>query len=505
MSKSNIVSKPNPNPRIILSLSLQPLSLLRSFLTVLLALALVLPMAGPVFGAPVAQDQDSEQATLDIQVPEAEKTMLQILLQVKDLVLKAHPSDVTAKAMYEGMLRGLMDSLGDPYSEFLTVEEYAKFTSAMNSTYSGVGLVIQLVDGKVTVMSLVRGGPAEEAGVRPGDVILSVDGKEYDNVNDVSDALRGPEDTGVVLVVTRPSTGEVLHFGLSRRLLTPSAVHAEDLGDGIFYIDINQFDNGVGMTFGAEVARIKGLGAKGLILDLRDNPGGLLDAGLEVTQHLVPKGPILELQGKTERQIITGSQDTAPIPVVVLVNERSASASEIVAGAVRDYGVGVLVGARTYGKGSIQQIIPLGEEIGAIRLTIANYYTPSGTAISGNGLQPDIEVGPGPALPAKLEYNRVLTNGLVGLDVLALQETLAYLGYYTGKVDGIFGPRTDQAVRAFMAGQGRAYNGSLGRSEVEALNAAVAAKTLAAPDTAYLRALDVLRDRLATGRWHVSQ
>ncbi len=219
----------------------------------------------------------------------------------------------------------------------------------------------------------------------------------------------------------------------------------------------------------------------------------------------MPKGPILELQGKTERQIITGSQDTAPIPVVVLVNERSASASEIVAGAVRDYGVGVLVGARTYGKGSIQQVIPLGEELGAIRLTIANYYTPSGTAISGNGLLPDIEVGLDPALPAKLEYDRVLTNGLVGLDVLALQETLAYLGHYTGKVDGIFGPRTDQAVRAFMAGQGRAYNGSLGRSEVEALNATVATKALAASDTAYLRALDVLRDRLATGRWHVSQ
>jgi carboxyl-terminal processing protease len=476
-------------------------SFFRISLTLFLTLALLLPAAGRVLAAAASQEEVKDEAAHEFQVPAAEKVFMEILLAVKDLTAQAHPSDITTKAMYEGMLRGLMDSLGDPHSQYMTQEEYQKFTSSLESTYSGVGAVIQLVDGRVTVMSLVKGGPAEQAGVKPGDVITSVDGVEYTDVNDVANALRGPEGTGVVLVVTRPSTGEILNFVLSRQRITPSAVEAEELGDGVFYIDIDQFDNGVGMTFGAEIARIKGLGAKGLILDLRDNPGGLLDAGVEVAQHLVPKGPIVELQGKIQRQIVTGSIDTEPIPVVVLVNERSASASEIVAGAVRDYGVGILVGKRTYGKGSIQQVIPLGEELGAIRLTIADYYTPSGTAISDAGLAPDIEIGDEVVPPRRLEYKAAVRSGTIGLDVLALQETLIFLGHYGGQADGIFGPRTEQAVRAFLAGQGRAYAGYVGAEEIELLNEAAQAKASNASDTAYLRALEALKERLETGEW----
>ena len=480
----------------------------RIFLTLFLALSLLLSAAGLALAAAASQGNEEtdeeEAATHGFQVPAAEKALMEILLQVKDLAARVHPSDVTTKALYEGMLRGLMDSLGDSHSEYLTKEEYARFTTAMESTYSGVGVVIQLVDGKVTVMSLIKGGPAEQAGVKPGDIITSVDGVEYTDVNDVANALRGPEDTGVVLVVTRPSTGEILTFGLSRRRINPSAVEAEDLGDGVFYIDIDQFDTGVAMTFDAEIARIKELGARGLILDLRDNPGGLLDAGVEVAQHLVPKGPIVELQGKTQRQVVTGSMDTQPIPIVVLVNERTASASEIVAGAIRDYRVGILVGKRTYGKGSIQQIIPLGEELGAIKLTIAEYYTPSGTAISGAGLAPDIEVGDEPVPSSKLVYKAAIRRGSIGLDVLALQEILAYLGHYGGQADGIFGPRTEQAVRAFLSGQGKAYAGYVGAGEIDLLNEAVVAKVTNVPDTAYARALDVLRERLLTGLWPVT-
>ncbi len=476
-------------------------SFVRTFLALFLALALSIPAAQPVLAAAASGDKPQEEAAYEFQVPEAEKELMELLLQVKELITQAHPSEVTTKAMYEGMLRGLMDSLGDPHSEYMTKEEHEKFTTSIQSTYSGVGIVIQLVDGKVTVMSLIKGGPAEKAGVKPGDVITSVDGVEYTDVNDVANALRGPEGTGVVLQVTRPSTGEVLFYSLSRERITPSAVEAEDLGEGVFYIDIDQFDNGVAMTFGAEIARIKELGARGLILDLRDNPGGLLDAGVEVAQHLVPKGPIVELEGKAGRQIVTGFRETEPIPVVVLVNERSASASEIVAGAVRDYGVGILVGKRTYGKGSIQQVIPLGDELGAIRLTIAEYYTPSGTAISGKGLVPDIEVHDDAVPPPRLEYKRGVRTGSIGLDVLALQETLIFLGHYRGQADGIFGPRTEQAVRDFLAGKGRSYAGYVGAEEIELLNEAALAKVNDAPDAAYLRAVEVLKERLQTGEW----
>jgi len=476
----------------------------RSLARIFLALIMVVVFSCP--GARLALAADSgdklqEEVTYEFEVPATEKDLMDILLQVKDLLMQVYPSEVSTKAMYEGMLRGLMESLGDPHSEYMTKEEYEKFMSSVESTYTGVGVVIQLVDGKITVMNVIKGSPAEEAGVQPGDIIVSVDGVEYSDVNDVANALRGPEGTGVILEVSRPSTGETLLFGLSRERITPSAVEAEDLGDGIFYIDIDHFDYGVALTFGAEIARIRELGARGLILDLRDNPGGLLDAGVEVAENLVPKGPIVELQGKIGNEVITGFNDTEPIPVVVLVNERSASASEIVAGAIRDRGVGILIGKRTYGKGSIQQVLPLGGELGAIRLTIAEYYTPSGTAISGQGLVPDIEVEDEGVLPPKLEYQRAMRRGSIGLDVLTLQETLNFLGYNPGQADGIFGPRTEQAVRDFLAARGRSYPGYVGSEEVQVLNQAVLDKVNNAPDIAYLRAVEVLRERLETGTW----
>jgi len=474
----------------------------RMFLSILVLLALTCSFARPALAAP-SEDKPQDEATFEFEVPASEKDFMDILLKVKDLLTQVYPSEVGTKEMYEGMLRGLLESLGDPHSGYMTKDEYEKFMSTVESTYTGVGVVIQLIDGQVTIMNVIKDSPAQKAGVMPGDIIVGVDGIEYSDLNDVAAALRGPEGTGVILEVFRSSTGETLHFVLSRARITASAVEAQDLGDGIFYIDLDHFDLGVFLTFGDEIARVKELGARGLILDLRDNPGGLLDAGVVVAESLVPKGPIVELKGKIGHEVIASFSDLEPIPVAVLVNERTASASEIVAGAIRDHGVGILLGKNTYGKGSIQQVLPLGGELGAIRLTIAEYYTPSGTAISGKGLAPDIEIDDETTVPSKLEYTRVLRRGSVGLDVLALQETLSFLGYAPGQPDGIFGPRTEQAVRSFLAAKGRSYAGYVGSAEVQLLNQAVVEKVKDAPDIVRDRAVEVLKHRLQTGEWPV--
>jgi len=476
----------------------------RILVALFMALFFAQAVTGQVLAAESSKDKPREAETYEFEVPVSEKDFMDILLQVKDLLVQVYPADVDMRELYEGMLRGLLDSLGDPHSEYMTREEYEKFMSTVESTYTGVGVVIQLVDENITVMNVLKGSPAEKAGIKPGDIIVSVDGVEYSDIDDVASALRGPEGTSVLVIVTRPSTGETLYFGLSRKRITPSAVEAEDLGDGMFYIDLDHFDFGVALTFGEEIARIKELGARGLILDLRDNPGGLLAAGLVVAENLVPKGPIVELQGKIGNEVVTSFSDIESIPVVVLVNERSASASEIVAGAIRDRGVGILIGTRTYGKGSIQQVLPLGGELGAIKLTIAEYYTPSGTAISGQGLAPDIEVEDTGVLPPKLDYQRAMRRGTVGLDVLALQETLAFLGYDPGQADGVFGPRTEEAVRAFLSAKGKPYPGYVGSQEVQLLTQAVLTKVNLAPDNVYLRAVEVLRERLESGRWPVA-
>lgn len=461
-----------------------------------------------IFAAPCANayaeaaDKDPK-ATGSVSVPADEKDLLELILQVKEFAAKTHPSNVATKTLYEGMLRGLLGSFGDPHSKYMTEGELVALTNSLDGTYSGVGVVLQLVDGKVTVVSLVKKSPAEAAGVKPGDVVTSVDGKESASLDDAAVAIRGPVGTSVILIVNRPSTGETICFGLCRELISSSAVEAQDIGDGLYYIDVNQFDISTGASFASEIAKVKSRGAKGLLLDLRDNPGGLLDVGVKIAENLVPNGPVLELQGKGERRVIYGKADTLPIPVVVLVNGRSASASEIVAGAIKDYGVGILVGEKTYGKGSIQQVIPLGNGLGAIRITIANYFTPSGTSISGNGLVPDIPAENRPALPGKIELKRTLRMGTVGLDVLRLQENLAFLGYYGGDLDGVFGPATGAAIERFLADRGLGYSGSLDAAAAKTLEEAALAKSTNSPDAVYAKGLEALRTKTRTGAWPV--
>jgi len=365
----------------------------------------------------------------------------------------------------------------------------------LEGEFSGIGITIQLISGNITVVSVFKGSPAQRAGILPGDVIVRVDDTDVQgkSLQDTSALLRGEPGTRVVVTVFRPRTGETLVMPIIRARISAHPVEMEDLGDGMYYIRISQFTSTTGKNFAVLMEHIRRQGGKGLLLDLRDNPGGLLDAAVEVAGELVPRGSIVELRRRQLRQVIRSDKDREPFPTVILVNGGSASASEIVAGAVKDRGKAILVGEPTFGKASVQAMFPI-EGIGGFKLTVAEYFTPSGTQISGVGIKPNLLVEQEYVrLPGAVVYTRDMKRGTVGLDVLALQEALEFLGYNPGPADGIFGPQTEAAVIAFLKDYGRQYTGSVGQSEVSAINGAVSDKAVNLPDNVLEEGKQLLR------------
>lgn len=420
-----------------------------------------------------------------VEVLSSEKPLVDMFQSAKDAVLDLYPQDVSLDDLYEGAIRGLFDSLGDPYSEYLNQEEFDAYTQEVEGEFSGIGVSIQLVQGNVTVVSVFQGSPAEKAGMKPGDVIVEVDGVDLRNktLQEASSLLRGEAGTTVKVTVVRPSAGETITLNIVRAKISIKTIDMQDLGDGKFYVRISQFTSNTGKNFSFLMKWMRDRGLNGLILDLRGNPGGVLGSAVEVAGELVPKGPIVKLKGKVVNQTVWNPKDGEPVPTIILIDGGSASASEIVAGAVKDRGRAILVGETTYGKACVQIILPLGDNMGGIKLTIADYYTPSGAMISGVGLSPNIPIQQEPlTLPDPVTFKRVMKPGCVGLDVLSLQDCLEFLGYNPGPLDGIFGPKTETAVASYLKDQGRKYKGYVGETEVLAVNGSVSEKATNPPD-----------------------
>ena len=383
--------------------------------------------------------------------------------QVQELIVNYHTKDVAQQDLFEGMMRGLLDALDDAYSQYLDQEQYDSLFSTLEGEYSGIGVTIDLVEGKIVVVSTFPGSPAEKAGIKSADVITGAEGIDLRGKvpGDASRILRGPAGTTVTVTISRPSTGESLDFKLIRETIRQQTLSLKDLGDGTYLLGISQFTTDTGTQFPVVMQYLRDRGLRGLVLDLRNNPGGLVDSALSIASGLVPKGPLVELRRKEIRQVIESYVETSPVPVVVLVNQGSASSSEILAGAIRDRGVGVLVGDRTFGKACVQSIIPLGDGLGGIRLTTADYYTPSGYLLAGIGLTPDFAVDTDQIeIPEGLTHDRVLGAGAVGLDVLALQKSLRFLGYDKVPTDGVLGQSTAAALSSVASDTKTRFVGS---------------------------------------------
>ena len=310
-----------------------------------------------------------------------------------------YKTDIDKSAEAEGLYKGLMDSLGDPYSVYYNEEELQELMSDTAGVYYGIGAYVS-IDEEMSlprISGVIPGTPAERAELMTDDIIFEVNKESTQGLelSDVVSLIKGPEGTTVHLTLLRGSQRQQLEVDVERSAVEVPTVSTELMGDNkeIGYLKINEFDDVTTDQFTEGMAELRASDIKGLIIDLRSNPGGSLQAVCDIARQILPKGLIVytvDKEGNRENYSCDGEHEI-DIPVVVLVNQYSASASEILTGAIKDYGLGKVVGVTTFGKGIVQRIFDLKDGT-AIKLTVSDYYTPNGNNIHGIGIEPDIEV-----------------------------------------------------------------------------------------------------------------
>lgn len=296
-----------------------------------------------------------------------------------------------------GAIRGMMSAVGDPYTFYYTADEMTAANEEFGGVYHGVGMLVQLTDdGAIEVARVYEDSPAEAAGVRMGDRIVAVDGVEVSGesaqtLNEAIDRIQGEDGTTVVLSVQRD--GEILDLEVMRAEVSISYVEYQIINGDIGYINISQFSGNDVEGFQEAVSALQAAEVSGVIIDIRNNPGGLLTDVVEIADALLPEGLIAYVEdGHGNRTEYTSDADYWDVPLVVLVNGMSASASELLSAAIQDYDRGTIVGTTTYGKGIVQTLITFAEDGAGMQLTTASYYSPSGRSIHENGVEPDVTV-----------------------------------------------------------------------------------------------------------------
>lgn len=313
--------------------------------------------------------------------------------QLEYLIEKEYMGSYTDHVLMDNALHMYVASLGDPYSSFFNKSEYKDFSSGMEGDYRGIGVTVKNENGRILISDVQKNSPAKKGGILPGDILVKVNGTEYKG-SQMSEAVSAikKHSVGQSLVVTVERGGSLKDFTIVIEDIKLELVSSKILDNFIGYVRIQSFGNEVASLFKKNVEDMKEKGIKGLIIDLRSNPGGALTTAVEIGDYLIGEGELLTIRDKDGKEkVYKSKKGELELPMCVLINEQSASASELVAGALRDYNKATLIGKKTYGKGVVQSIFDLGDET-ALRLTIAKYYTPSGECIHGKGISPDIEV-----------------------------------------------------------------------------------------------------------------
>ena len=321
------------------------------------------------------------------------------LSEVFDKIKHNYVEDVEDKALLDNAISGMLTGL-DPHSTYLDAKAFEELRVGTTGEFGGLGIVVGMEDGFVKVISPIDDTPAQRAGVKAGDLIIRLDEKPVKgmSLDDAVKIMRGKPGTDIELTIVRKDEDQPLTFNITRDRIRVKSVKSRMLEPDYAYVRVSQFQERTAKDLHNAISKLKKENKKplkGMVLDLRNNPGGLLDAAVLVSDTFLERGTVVSVKGRTEENKLSQSATPGDIlkgaPIVVLVNEGSASASEIVAGALQDHKRAVIMGQKTFGKGSVQTVIPLGNN-SALKLTTARYYTPSGRSIQAEGIVPDIEL-----------------------------------------------------------------------------------------------------------------
>ncbi|WP_223066114.1 S41 family peptidase [Paenibacillus caui] len=422
-----------------------------------------------------------------------------------NLVQKNYYQNVDTDKLVDGAIQGMMNALDDPFSSYMGKETAKEFTQEIQGSFSGIGAEVSMDNGRVVVVSPIKGSPAEKAGIRAKDILLSVNGESLEGLS-LSEAvakIRGPKGSKVVIKVQRSGVSEPMEFNIKRDDIALETVKASMTDDKIGLIEITEFSMNTGERFKTELNKLESQGMKGLIIDVRNNPGGLLNIVIDMAEQLVPKGKmIVQVEnkgGQREKTVSTGISAAKTYPVVVLTNKGSASASEILAGALQESAGAKLIGETTYGKGTVQQSFDRDFADGSLlKITMAKWLTPNGEWIHKKGIKPDIAVNqPAYFSAAPINKERTLKYDNNSGDVKSAQTMLIGLGYKPGRDDGYFSEETVSAVKQFQADHKLGANGEIDKNTADQLEAALIARiTDPANDAQLGRAYQEIRQEI---------
>lgn len=429
-------------------------------------------------------------------------TLFERIRSVYNVVEAWHKDGADAEKFTAGAIQGGLEALGDPYTNYFSEEDYDDFLESLNGSFIGIGAYLEQVDNYVVISSPIKGAPAAAAGLQSGDRILEANGTPLigSTTEKAVNLIRGPEGTEVTLKIERPSEKRTFTITIKRAQVNVPEVETKMLDAEVGYLQLSSFGDDAASSFWAGIEDLKSQGAKALVLDLRQNGGGYLNAAVDIAGAFVPKGePVLWQAGKSEKVSTRSSGRLIDLPTAVLVDGGSASASEILAGAIQDYKAAPLVGVKTFGKGTVQQILSLSIG-GGMKVTVAEYLTGKERHVDKVGLTPDYVVeNPKPDLTRSgpMTLKRLLLPDDIGLDVLDLQNRLKDLGYKP-ETTGHFGHNTIDAAAQFARDNGLSVDRAISDQFIEVLNEKVTAnaKLQQQKDRQLERAQELVRAKL---------
>jgi carboxyl-terminal processing protease len=409
--------------------------------------------------------------------------------------------EVDQDTLINGAINGMVEALDDPYSDYMDTSEAKGFHDSISSSFEGIGAEIQEHDGYIMIVSPIKDSPAEKAGLKPNDIVTSVDGKSIQGMsaNKAVLLIRGEKGTTVKLAIQRPGVEEQLDVSIVRDTIPIETVYGEMLEDGIANVQITSFSDNTTSELVTILNDMKSQGMKGLVLDLRQNPGGLLNQAIQISSLFLPDSEVVlqieDRDGNKEKITSQASKENPNVPIVVVIDKGSASASEILAAAVSESGDVTLVGEKSFGKGTVQQAQDFSDGSN-IKFTTEKWLTPEGNWIHKKGITPDVEVAlPDYASLTMLNPDSELKLSLSSPEVKTAQKMLIALGYDPGREDGYFDEKTEQAVKEFQTKENLEATGIISGNSTITLMEKLREK-IKVNDTQIQKAVEVLKEQM---------